>query len=175
MISLLIKFVFENMLIIKQGGLMAKFKSSFMLAIIASPPVMLLEKINEWYFQNYDYVIFVFIAIFIDHIVGTYLHAFILKDFSLRKNISGFFTKTLLVLMVGVLVEGSSKIMGGHDFLIMYFSLVSRLMVFIYPAGSALIGISIITEGKFPPTAWIKKISEFNKNLDIKKFNEKEE
>ena len=73
--------------------------------------------------------------------------------------------------MVGVLVEGSSRLMGDHKFLLDYFSLISRLMVFIYPAGSALITISLITKGTFPPTAWIKKITQFNKTLDLKELN----
>jgi hypothetical protein len=48
-------------------------------------------------------------------------------------------------------------------------------MVFLYPAGSAFVNASILTNGKFPPLGWIQKVEKFNSNLDINQFKEKKD
>jgi len=53
-----------------------------------------------------------------------------------------------------------------------YFSILSRLMVLIYPAGSALMNFSLITKGNFPPTAWMDKIKEFNTKMKMDGFKD---
>lgn len=166
----ILKILLLNLIVLHQGGMIAKLKATFVIASITSPMALALDHVNKWYFDNYDYVAFVFVAVMFDHLLGTWVHAFIKKDFSIKKNILGFFTKTMLVVIVGVLVEGVTNRLGSGEFLAEYFSLMARLMVFIYPAGSALMNCSIITNGKFPPTAFMKRIMNFNKDLDIKKL-----
>jgi hypothetical protein len=153
----------------------ARFSGTAKLSLAASPVYLLLDHLTDWFALNSGYVIFVFIAIIIDHILGTYLHAFVKRDFSLRKNIQGFFGKTLLVVAVGVLVEGMASILGPGMFVTDYFAVVSRLMVFVYPAGSALMNVAILTDGAFPPVAWMERIKRFNSELDVKQFQGKEE
>lgn len=168
------EFILRNLQLMHSGPMADKIKASFFLAVGSSPIYWLIEKFNDWYFENYGYVIFVFIAIIFDHFLGTWVHAFIKRDFSMKRNIIGFFTKIFLVIMVAVLVEGVANILGPQNLVTEYFAVISRLMVFIYPAGSALVNVSLITKGKFPPTAWMEKIMRFNKSMDINDFKEED-
>ncbi len=166
----MLKFIYLNLLFIHKGSLASKAKATLYLSLSASPFAVLIEKFTAWYNINYGYVVFVLIAIMFDHFLGTWVHAFIKRDFSMKKNIQGLLIKCSMVLMVGVLVEGFKHILGSENFITDYFNLVSRLMVFIYPAGSALMNCAIITNGTFPPTSWMGKITKFNSNMDLKYF-----
>lgn len=170
----ILRFLRDNLWRIHAGDFEDKIISTSKLALASSPFAYLLSFITDWFSLNSGYVIFVFIAIIMDHLIGTWVHLFIKRDFSMKKNITGFFTKTFLAIAVGVLVEGISYIMGEGLFVTDYFSILSRLMVFIYPAGSALMNVSLITKGNFPPTAWMDKIRNFNKNMDLKHLKEDE-
>lgn len=68
-----------------------------------------------------------------------------------------------------------ASILGPGMFVTDYFAVVSRLMVFVYPAGSALMNVAILTDGAFPPVAWMERIKRFNSELDVKQFQGKEE
>lgn len=165
----------ENLVLIHSGPALERLQGSFMLSLIASPIAYIFDHINEWYFNNYSYIAFVFVAIIFDHILGTWVHAFVKKDFCMRKNIVGFFTKTVLVIMVGIIVEGMGNILGPENIIKEYFSIMARLMVFIYPAGSALMNCYVITNGNFPPLGFIKKLRKFNENMNLKEFDQNKE
>jgi hypothetical protein len=45
-----------------------------------------------------------------------------------------------------------------------------QFIVFIWPAGSAMGNMSILTGGKFPPIGWMKKLERFQENIDINEF-----
>ena len=151
-----------------------KLKSVAYLTLIASPFAFIIEGIGEWFNINIAFIGFVFGAVIIDHLVGTYVHAKIKKDFSMKKNIQGFFMKAFLIVGVYFLGRGIVHILGEENVVAIYFRMIMRLMVFIYPAGSALVNISIITKGKFPPIGFMEKITRFNKNMDLNEFKEKE-
>lgn len=164
------KFMLIKLIAIQNGTIIAKTKAVAFFAFLASPLAVLFENIFNWYDSHFTYISFVLVAIIIDHLLGSYVHAYIKKDFSMKKNIQGFFIKTLLVVSVAILVEGLKHIAGGQNLLGNYIGTVSHLMVFIYPAGSAFISSAIITKGKFPPMAWMTRIANFNKDMDIGAF-----
>ena len=43
-----------------------------------------------------------------------------------------------------------------------------------YPAGSAFVNSSIVTDGKFPPMALLQRFTKFQENLDLKSLVNKE-
>ena len=171
--NMILKFILENLLIIHTGTPLARIKSSLLLSVFASPFAMLGDMVIDWLAFNIVYVQFVFGAIIFDHFLGSYIHAFIKKDFSILENIKGLMIKCVLVVTVGYLNEGFLHTVGKEGVLGIYLGVILKLMVFVYPAGSAWMNSSIITNGKFPPTSWINKINLFNKNLDIKDFQKK--
>lgn len=152
---------------IHNGTLIAKIKSTVILSLLSTPLAILLKAAADWLEVNIVYITFISIAIITDHLIGVIVHLFIKKDFSILENIKGLAIKSFLVMAVAVLVEGMSHIIG-NGFIVDYVSITFRLMVFLYPAGSAFMNCAVITDGKFPPIALINKIKNFNTDLNLK-------
>ena len=167
-------FLIKNLVFMHKGTITLKVKSTLVLAVASSPMALIIGSVAEWFQLNLAYMSFVFGAVIIDHVVGSYVHAFHKKDFTFKKNIQGFFMKTTLIVFVFFLGRGIVHILGEDNPVAFYFRMIMRLMVFIYPAGSALVNISIVTNGKFPPVGFMNKITRFNQNLDLKNFKEEE-
>lgn len=159
---------------IHDGEIPMQIKSAFKMGFLVSLPTFIIEKITNWSLENTDYIGFVLGAIAIDHFLGTIKHAFWSRDFCMKKNIIGISIKIGLVVLVGFLFEGLG-IIFKHDTPIKdYLITVTRLMVFLYPAGSAFGNSSVISGGKFPPSGWIKKLKSFQANLNPNEFKNKD-
>jgi hypothetical protein len=178
MLRAIAAYILKNLLAIHNGSAVVKLKSLLMLSL----PLSALASVNpiaHWIDANIAYIGFVLVAIAIDHILGSAVHAFVKRDFTPKKNIIGLAVKLSLVLSVGILFEGfqflypekTPFIEAAMDYLLT----ITRIMVFLYPAGSAFVNASILTNGKFPPLGWIKKVEKFNSNLDINQFKEEKD
>jgi hypothetical protein len=178
MINTIIFFILRNILAIHSGTAVVKFKSLLILSMPIATTVFF-NPISEWIDKNIAYIGFVLVAIAIDHILGSAVHAFIKNDFTFRKNIVGLSVKLALALSVGILFEGFQFLYPDKTPMIQvvmdYLLAITRIMVFLYPASSAFVNSSILTDGKFPPLGWIKKIDKFNKSMDIKELNNENE
>jgi len=170
----LTNFIIKNLIIMHKGTITLKVKSALILSIFSSPMALVGDSLIEWLHFNIAFMSFVFGAVIIDHVVGSYVHAYIKKDFKMKLNVQGFFMKTTLIVFVFFLGRGIVYMLGEENVVAIYFRMIMRLMVFIYPAGSALVNISIITNGKFPPLGFMKKIAKFNNSLDVKEFVDKD-
>lgn len=169
------QFIITNLLTIHRGTFVAKIKSTLALAFATSPMAYVFEQVTKWTITNSVYVEFVLFAIIIDHLLGTIIHAFIKKDFTLKKNVIGLITKIGLAITMGLLFEGINHIVKEASFVKEYLIVVLRLTVFLYPAGSAFMNSSIITKGKFPPIGIINKIKSFQENSELKEFKKEAE
>ncbi len=163
-------FITKHLLIIHKGTVLAKLKSSVILAVSASPFAMLFEDLKNWCANNIEFMIIIAFAIIIDHIIGSILHAFKLRDFTWKENIRGLLVKMGLTVVGYILFEMFNFILKDAEWIAKYFKLVTHLTVFLYPAGSAFVNISVLTDGKFPPIGWIEKIRKFQTNLDLKEL-----
>ena len=144
-------------------------------SIASAVPVSLMDSLFGWYIDNRVFLTLVFIAVAIDHLVGTYVHIAIKKDFSSKKNLKGLLVKGFSVCAGYVLFEMIHQIMKDVNFVAIYFKVILQLTVLLYPAFSALKNISIINGGKFPPEIWFRKFEGFNKDLDINHFKTKKD
>lgn len=169
----MLSFIIKNLVLMHKGTVVLKIKSTFVLALISTPFAFMTEGVLDWFKLNVEFISFVFGAVILDHLIGSYVHAYIKRDFTLKKNVQGFFMKTALIVAVFFLGRGMVSILGDDNLVAAYFRTIMRLMVFLYPAGSALVNCSIITKGKFPPLGFMNKISQFNSNLDLNEFKEK--
>jgi len=156
-------------------GLFIKFKSHIILGFTLGMPFSLIEFFYRWWATNQEYVTFVFFAISIDHALGSIVHKFFKKDFTIKANAKGLLTKTGLVVLVGLLFEGVGAIIVKESFITAYILTVLRLIVFLYPAGSAFRNSSILSGGKFPPKSWIDRITNFENNLKVEDLTGKKE
>jgi len=157
------------------GTMTLKAKATIKLGLLVSPFALLWDKFSKWTIDNEAFILFVLGAIIVDHIFGSIKHAFFDKDFSWIKNIIGFFTKLGLVVGCGFLFEGLQVVIHKESIVTDYLEIITRLIVFLYPAGSAFGNSSIISGGKFPPDAWLKKLKKFQSNLNPNEFNKKQE
>lgn len=150
-----------------KGQILIQIKSLLMLSLMISPLTWVMDKLLHWQLQNESYVGFVVGAIVVDHLLGIIYHAFYARDFSMKKNISGLLRKLVIVVTVGYLFEGLDHLMTADSILKDYTVMVLRLMVFLYPAGSAFTNSYLITGKKFPPLAFMTKLKEFSKSATI--------
>lgn len=174
LVSIIFKFFMGHLALIHQGSLVLKLKSSMSMALAFSPIIYAIDNLVHWSIENQDYITIIFIAIMIDHILGTIIHAFIKKDWDTLQNILGLLTKIGLVVAMGFLFEGIKAIVRNDSFAKDYLIIVLRLTVFLYPAGSAFMNSAIITKGKFPPIGLINKIKSFQTDLDIERLRQKD-
>lgn len=91
------------------------------------------------------------------------------KDFDFSELFIKGLTKIAVSFVAFVLFNSIAGIEGVNDTgLKVYFLLVGKLMNIFYFAGSAFNNMFYITDKRFPPLAWMKKVKEFNKSLDPK-------
>ena len=81
----LFRLIAQNLVLIHKGSMVAKFKSTLFISLMASP-FGFVELFSEWISENGGYLFFVLLAIAIDHLMGSAVHLFIKKDFSIKKN-----------------------------------------------------------------------------------------
>lgn len=143
---------------------MLKFKMLTFVALLISPFAMAIDKILEWQEVNVGYAILVLTAVAIDHILGTVYHAFWTKDFCFKKNVKGLVIKLLIVVSVGYLFEGLNMLMEDATFIVDYTLMTLRVMVFLYPAGSAFSNTYVMTNKKFPPMGFMEWLKRFTEN-----------
>jgi len=124
---------------------------------------------------NVDYVRIVLTAIAIDHIFGSIVHSrFFKDDFSLLKNIGGLGIKILVVVCMGSLFDGLATLAITEDFVYKYLFFVTRILIFLYPARSAMKNCYIVTRGAFPPKIIMERSDKAFNNLDINIFKKKD-
>ena len=162
----LIKVLISNTKNFGDPNLEVKIKSLAEASFIIALPVAILDDFELWIIDNYLYVTGVLIAIAIDHALGTVKHL-VFRTFSIKKNLSGLLIKITFVVFGGILFEFMSIIVHKDIFIKDYLMIVCRLMVFLYPAGSAFMSMNKLTNGIFPPTSWIDRINNITQNLKL--------
>lgn len=136
-------------------------------------PMNVSETINAWIQLNIDYISIALFSVGAAHVLGSITHRLYKKDFDWKKNIVGFCIMLSMVVVVALLMEGLAHVTKQQDLIFTYVSMMGRLVVIIYPIRSALKNVKIITNGAFPPDAIIGKLENFNNNLDLNEFRDK--
>jgi hypothetical protein len=174
----IIDFLTNRLLIAHYGQMKDQIINAFVVGIAFSPFAYLLEHITDWSIANQGYMYWVFIAVSLDHLLGSWNHYFHYKDFNFRKNAKGLIEKGAIVLMGGLIFEGIGYFLESDTLLRDYLSLVLRLSIFMYPANSAIDNLFIFSGGKFPPSAFMNWKKNFNKDFSLPNkegFKDKEE
>lgn len=166
--------VVSSLKLIHTGTFLVKIKASIKLGFLLSIPTFIWDGLSRWGIANSDYISIVLVAIVIDHALGTWRHLFVDRDFDIVKNITGISIKVGLVVCMGILFEGLGVIIKEESIVKDYLVIVTRLIVFLYPAGSAFANSSILSNGKFPPQAWLEKLKAFQSNLNPKDLGNNE-
>lgn len=125
------------------------------------PTLNIEEKMVGWINGNQNYIILLIGVLIVDHLLGTISHATKLFDFSFKKNVYGLFIKICLVCSVGFIFEGLCEMMIFKNSAIkLYTQDVLHIVVFMYPADSALKNSVILSDGRFPPRLLLDQLKE---------------
>ena len=173
-ITRMIRFFLLQFVNIADGDLSAKFSGALKISLIISPFLFVWDKIVKWGIPNQDYILIVLMAILIDWFFGIWKHLE-KRTFSFKKNALGLILKIALTVGAGMLFEGLNSIVkDSADIVVLSLSIVTRVIVFLYPAVSAWQNIYIVSGERFPPKAWMDRINKFNENLNIKELTDDE-
>ena len=160
---------------IADGDLSTKFSGAFKISLAVTPILFVWDKIVKWGIPNQDYILIVLMAILLDWFFGIIKHLQ-KRTFSFKKNALGLILKIALTVGAGMLFEGLNSIVkDSADIVVLSLTIVTRVIVFLYPAVSAWQNIYVVSGERFPPKAWMDKINKFNENLNIKEFTDKNE
>ena len=163
------EIILKNALLIHSGTISQKFLAVFNLAAFPAVGFSLVETFSKWYLDNHVIVFLIVGAIICDLFIGVWKHLK-LHTFSPKKMLTGFCEKAFIILIGYFLSESLVQILSDADFGTIYIKIVSRLMIFTYPAMNAFVNMGIITNGKFPPLGLIQRFEKFNKHLDPTAF-----
>ena len=172
MITRLIKFFLLQFMNIADGDLSTKLSGAFKISLSLSPFFFVWDKIVKWGIPNQDYILIVLMAILLDWFFGIIKHLQ-KRTFSLKKNATGLILKITLTVGAGMLFEGMNSIVkNSADIVVLSLTIVTRVIVFLYPAVSAWQNIYVVSGERFPPKAWMDRLNKFNENLNIKEFTD---
>lgn len=157
-----------------KGGLVSLMYTT-KLAFILTPIIWTIDSLTNWGNVNIDYISLVLGAILIDYVFGSIKHLFFTKTFSIKRNVLGMLTKLTMVAAGGFLFEGLSHLASDATILIVPLKIITRIIVFMYPALSAWENIYITSGERFPPKAWMERLKIWNKTLDIKDLGANQE
>lgn len=150
------------------------FSATIKLSLFLAPAVYLVDKLSDWGVANQDYILIVMGAILIDWVFGTIKHIWVTKTpegrptFTPKGNAMGLVMKIGLSVGGGFLFEGLSHLTAEADFIVTSLKIITRVVVFMYPAVSAWENIYIVSGEKFPPKKWMDKLGLFQSSLDIR-------
>lgn len=160
----------SKMMIEKLNIILTKISFIVVLSSIPAGFFSVFQSITGWYFDNAWFMSFVAIAIFIDHAVGSYVHWKIKKDFNWKQNRDGLYTKVFGSIAGYILFEMFYQIVEDVHFIGMYLKILLQVATFAYPAMSALVNISLATNGNYPPKGILKRFIKFEETGDLEAF-----
>lgn len=159
------KFIIKNLISIHSGGLGGKVWSSVKLAAVPAVGISVTEKLSGWYIDSQSFIQILIVTLFADLALGVSKH-WQQNTFSFKKMIMGFTQKMFFVIVFYFLSEAFLQIISDAKLDSIYVKVFLRFLLFIWPAGNALVNMGIVTNGKFPPLAFLKRIHKFNETLD---------
>ena len=168
----MIRFFLLQFMNIADGDLSTKLSGALKVSLIISPFIFVCEKIVKWGIPNQDYILIVLMAILLDWFFGIWKHLE-KRTFSFKKNATGLILKIALTVGAGMLFEGMNSIVkNSADIVVLSLTIVTRVIVFLYPAVSAWQNIYVVSGERFPPKAWMDRINKFNENLNVKELTD---
>ena len=171
-ITKMIKYLLLQFMNVADGDIYTKLVAATKISIAVSPFIFVWDKIVKWGIPNQDYILIVLMAILLDWIFGIVKHLQ-KRTFSLKKNASGLILKISLTVGAGMLFEGMNSIVkDSADIIVLSLTIITRIIVFLYPAVSAWQNIYVVSGERFPPKAWMDRLNKFNENLDIKELTD---
>jgi len=169
-------FIIKNLLSIHSGGMGGKIWSSVQLAAVPAAGISMVENLSGWYIDSQSFIQVLVGTVLADLIMGVCKH-WKLNTFSFKNMILGFTQKMFYMIVFYFLSEAALNIISTAklESVHLYTKVFLRFLLFIWPAGNALVNMGILTDGKFPPLSFLKRIHKFNETLDYNDLNIKKD
>lgn len=160
-----------------------KLWDSLILSLVFTPLIMLLsfiwEGFNTFVFKylilDKSFTFILTIAILADLVTGMIKH-WKLKTFDFKALFTGLVEKIAISYLAMILFNGFVGIdeVKQSETVTYMVNLIGKLLNFVYVAGSAFANMHVITNGKFPPTAFMSRLKRFNETLDPNTLTQKD-
>ena len=141
-----------------------KLVVSMMFSLLWSPVIFFSEFLRNYFVPDEHLLKTVIALCFFDSVIGA-AKSIKQKRFNWLILMIGIMTK----LMVSYIATVILKLMTNHEEMTssadfeMYFILVGKLMIMMYPSISAFNNLHYLTNGKFPPVWYMERYDSFNK------------
>lgn len=141
-----------------------KLVVSMMFSLLWSPVVFFSDLLRNYLVPDEHLLKTVIALCFLDSVIGA-AKSIKQKRFNWLILMIGLMTK----LMVSYIATVILKLMTNHEEMTsstdfeMYFILVGKLMIMMYPSISAFNNLHYLTSGKFPPLWYMERYDSFNK------------
>lgn len=161
-------------MVMKELTIQTKLLISLYSSLVGSLFLSVYEYYKGVTVANTTFLIVIFSVFLLDVVLGVLKHLK-LRDFSFRDLLTHACLKMFIGFAAMVVFNGFASILEKDaQFIKTYFVMVGKLLTLVYYAGSAFNSMSVLTNGKFPPTAWMNRMKEFNKTLNPKTLTENE-
>lgn len=146
------------------------FAHSLWVSLVVSPIAWLLTYIlgyaNKVLLRDHDFIAGIVTVVIIDGIMGAWKWIKLSK-FNEKKLAIGIIEKLAICIFAMVIFNTLILAAGDHPDIVSYMNLLAALTILIYPALSAFKNMFFITNGKFPPIGWMRKMESFNDTANI--------
>ncbi|MDM1397121.1 hypothetical protein HX049_08025 [Myroides odoratimimus] len=157
------------------GQLRISMKLSGVVGFLGVVMVNVFDAVHKWLDVNFDYVSIALFLVSVNHLLGSAVHKWILKDWDWQKNKVGILINICVVIIGGLVFEALTHITKEQDFVYSYLKMTTRLIVCIHPGLNIMKNLHILTTGKFPPKAIMDLFGGFQKDLSWNRFKSKKE
>lgn len=140
-----------------------KLSQSFEGASILATISLFIKPLKDMVYNELSFFSVLTLAIIIDLLVGS-MKYWKLNQFSFRKLLTGLLIK-VIVAYGGILLFLTFATLDP-GIAAQWFALVAKFTVLLYPSGSAFVNMYILTDGKFPPIGFMKKLDTFEEMMD---------
>ncbi len=109
------EFILDNIVLLYKGSFSQKLLASAQLSLAPAAAVTLTERISGWYVESEFFLFCVCVVLAIDHILDSYVHLIILKDFTFKGNLKELITKLSIISMGFIILSVINKVVvtGG--------------------------------------------------------------
>lgn len=147
------------------------FFNGLVFSTILSPFAWVFSKVlgyaNKIILRDQDFIAFIFVIVFIDGAVGIWKWMKLSK-FNEKKLLIGFVEKLLICLMAMIVFNIFILAAGDkHSDISSYLNLFAAITILSYPALSIFKNMFFISNGKFPPIGFMRKMENFENTADI--------
>jgi len=91
------EFIVDNLVLLYKGSFSQKLLASAQLSLAPAAALTLTERISGWYVESEFFLFCLCVVLAIDHILDSYVHLIILKDFTFKGNLKELITKLSII------------------------------------------------------------------------------